>query len=58
VGWNVETRRRLRSWCRGLLQLKLRDRVPHPTRIERIRATCLVELRDGRRFEIVEEAWT
>jgi len=30
---------------------------PHPTLIQRIRATVEVELRDGTKYEFIEEAW-
>ena len=58
MGWNAKTRSDLRRACRTELRLRLRDHVPHPTKIQRMRVTFVVELRDGRCFEIFEEAWT
>ena len=37
--------------------LLLRTRDPHPTVIQRFRAVIEVELRDGTKYEFIEEAW-
>lgn len=47
----------LESRLRGACHATLLARPSHPTRIELVRATFVVELRDGTMIELTEEAW-
>lgn len=52
--WTAQTRSQMRAACRATLLARL----SHPTKIELVRATFVIELRDGILFELTEEVWT
>jgi len=51
---DARTESRLRAACRATLLA----RPPHPTKVEFVRVTFTVELRDGTTIDLTEEAWT
>ena len=52
--WTRTLELRLRAACRATLLA----RPPHPTRVEIVRVTFAVELRDGTTIRLTEETWT
>lgn len=55
--WTSATKARLQEHARALLKWRLRDRSPHPTKIERVDVVFKAELRNGTHEEIVASAW-
>ena len=51
--WTYETEQKLRRAGHATLLA----RTPHPTKIELVRVTFVVELRNGDKIELTEEAW-
>ena len=47
----------LEQHARGLVEAQIRDRAPHPTKIERVDVSFTVELRDGARETITASGW-
>jgi hypothetical protein len=55
MNWTARTRDEMHKVAHATLLMRTRD--PHPTLIQRFRAVVEVELRDGTKYEFIEETW-